>query len=146
MYDIVSPLGSALEVLYRRSLGPFHGWVGGEGLTGHLKAAFVKQAQCSFSNYYFFLAVLVLHCWVGAFSGRGEQGHSPVAVGKLLIEVASLVVEHGLSSCHPPAQLPHNMWNLPGPGIEPVSPALAGRFLTTGPPGESPLLLKGMLI
>lgn len=37
MYDIVSPLGSALEVLYRRSLGPFHGWVGGEGLTGHLK-------------------------------------------------------------------------------------------------------------
>ena len=24
------------------------------------------------------------------------------------------------------------MWNLPGPGIEPVSPALAGIFLTTG--------------
>ena len=24
------------------------------------------------------------------------------------------------------------LWNLPGPGIEPVSPALAGRFLTTG--------------
>ena len=24
------------------------------------------------------------------------------------------------------------MWSLPGPGIEPVSPALAGRFLTTG--------------
>ena len=30
------------------------------------------------------------------------------------------------------------MWNLPGPGIEPVSPALAGRFSTTGPPGKSP--------
>ena len=27
--------------------------------------------------------------------------------------------------------------NLPRPGIEPVSPALAGRFLTTGPPGKS---------
>ena len=27
------------------------------------------------------------------------------------------------------------MWNLPG--IEPVSPALAGKFLTTGPPGVS---------
>ena len=26
------------------------------------------------------------------------------------------------------------MWNLPRPGIEPMSPALAGRFLTTGPP------------
>ena len=29
------------------------------------------------------------------------------------------------------------MWDLPGPGIEPVSPALAGRLLTTGPkPGD----------
>ena len=25
------------------------------------------------------------------------------------------------------------MWDLPGAGIEPVSPALADRFLTTGP-------------
>ena len=30
------------------------------------------------------------------------------------------------------------MWDLPGPGIEPVSPALAGRFLTTVPPGKVP--------
>ena len=29
------------------------------------------------------------------------------------------------------------MWNLPEPGIEPESPALAGRFLTTEPPGKS---------
>ena len=29
------------------------------------------------------------------------------------------------------------MWDLPGPGLEPVSPALAGGFLTTAPPGES---------
>ena len=29
------------------------------------------------------------------------------------------------------------MWDLPGPGIEPVSPALASRFLTTAPPGKS---------
>ena len=29
---------------------------------------------------------------------------------------------------------------IPGPGIEPVSPALAGEFLTTGPPGKSRLL------
>ena len=29
------------------------------------------------------------------------------------------------------------MWDLPGPGLEPVSPALAGRFLTTAPPGKS---------
>ena len=29
------------------------------------------------------------------------------------------------------------MWDLPGPGLEPVSPALAGRFLTTVPPRKS---------
>ena len=34
------------------------------------------------------------------------------------------------------------MWSLPRPGIKPVSPALAGRFLTTGPPGKSLLLLN----
>ena len=28
------------------------------------------------------------------------------------------------------------MWDLPGPGIEPMFPALAGGFLTTGPPGK----------
>ena len=28
------------------------------------------------------------------------------------------------------------MWDLPRPGIEPVSSALAGRFLTTAPPGK----------
>ena len=30
------------------------------------------------------------------------------------------------------------MWDLPGPGLESVSPALAGGFLTTAPPGKSP--------
>ena len=29
------------------------------------------------------------------------------------------------------------MWDLPGPQLEPVSPALAGGFLTTAPPGKS---------
>ena len=28
------------------------------------------------------------------------------------------------------------MWDLPRPGLEPVSPALAGRLLTTAPPGK----------
>ena len=28
------------------------------------------------------------------------------------------------------------MWDIPEPGIEPVSPALAGGFLTTVPPGK----------
>ena len=30
------------------------------------------------------------------------------------------------------------MWELPGPGLEPVSPALAGGFLATVLPGKPP--------
>ena len=41
----------------------------------------------------------------------------------------------GFSSCGTWA--PGGMWNLPRPGIEPMSPALAGRFLTTEPLGKS---------
>ena len=33
------------------------------------------------------------------------------------------------------------MWDLPGPGLEPVSPALAGGFLTTAPPGKPPIII-----
>ena len=29
------------------------------------------------------------------------------------------------------------IWALPGPGIEPMSPALAGRFFTTEPPAAA---------
>ena len=37
------------------------------------------------------------------------------------------------------------MWDLPGPGIEPVSPASAGGFFTTEPPGKpiTRVLIKG---
>ena len=37
------------------------------------------------------------------------------------------------------------MWDLPGPGIEPVSPALAGGFITTAQPGK-PLLLYFLIL
>ena len=42
----------------------------------------------------------------------------------------------GLSSCGMQAWLLRGMWDLPGPGLEPVSPALAGGFLTTASPGK----------
>ena len=45
---------------------------------------------------------------------------------------ASVVVAGGLSC--PEHEVARN---LPGPGTEPRSPALSGRFLTTGPPGKS---------
>ena len=43
----------------------------------------------------------------------------------------SVVVARGLSSCGARAQLLCSMGNLPRPGLEPVSPALAGGLLTT---------------
>ena len=42
----------------------------------------------------------------------------------------------GFSGCGPQATLPHIMWDRPRPGMEPVSPALAGRLLTTGHQGN----------
>ena len=45
----------------------------------------------------------------------------------------SIVVAHGLSNCGVQAWLLHGVGGLPGPGIEPVSPALAGEFFTTEP-------------
>ena len=58
----------------------------------------------------------------------------------------SRALEHRLSSCGAQAQLLSSMWDLPGPGLEPESPALAGGFLTTAQPGKSPcgLLSCGM--
>ena len=45
----------------------------------------------------------------------------------------------GLSSWGPQVWLPCGMWTPPRPGIKPMSPALAGGFLATGPPGKSSL-------
>ena len=60
----------------------------------------------------------------------------------LLIAVASLVAEQGsrragFSSCGSRAYSLRGMWDLPGPGLKLVSPAVAGGFLTTAPPGKS---------
>ena len=47
--------------------------------------------------FFFLLAALCLGCCTRAFSSCGEQGLLFFAVRGLLIAVASLVVEHGLS-------------------------------------------------
>ena len=53
---------------------------------------------------------------------------------------ASVAAACGLRRCGSQAQLLLVMWNLPGPGIEPVSPALAGGFLSSVPPAKSSML------
>ena len=65
-----------------------------------------------------------------------------IVVCGFLTAVASLVAEYGLQwlwhmGSRAWTYLPHGMWNLPGPEIKPMSPALAGRLLTTGVPGKS---------
>ena len=54
------------------------------------------------------------------------------------INCGSQALERGLNNCGTQASLLRGVWNLPGSGIEPVSPALAGRFFTTELPGKPP--------
>ena len=50
-------------------------------------------------------------------------------------------LESRLSSCGARASLLRGVWELPGPGLEPLSPTLAGGFLTTAPPGKPYIFL-----
>ena len=87
------------------------------------------------------MAALGLRFRVRTFSSCGKQGPLFIAVRGPFTIAASLVAEHRLqtrrlSSCGARAWLLRGMWDIPGPGLEPVSPALAGRFSTTAPPGK----------
>ena len=68
----------------------------------------------------------------GPFSHRGEWGHSDcgarASVGR------GFCLDHRLLGT--PAALLHSTWELPGSGIEPMSPALAGGFFAKEPPGK----------
>ena len=92
------------------------------------------------------MAVLGLRLCARAFSSCGKRGPLLIAVRRPLTIAASPVAEHRLqtrrlSNCGSWAQLLRGMWDLPRPGLEPVSPALAGRFSTTAPPGKPCVLL-----
>ena len=85
------------------------------------------------------MALLGLRFCARAFSSCGKRGPLFIVVHRPLTIVASLVAEHRLqtrrlSNCGSWAQPLRSMWDLPRPGLEPVSPALAGRFSTTAPP------------
>ena len=72
------------------------------GKTSHVTPQ--KQKHSGFLFFFFnvclfiylFLAALGLRCCAWAFSSGSERGLLFVAVRELLIEVTSLVVEHGL--------------------------------------------------
>ena len=100
-----------------------------------------REILTFFFLIFLFLAVLGLRFCARAFSSCGKRGPVLIAVREPLTIAASLVAEHRLqtrrlSSCGSRAQLLRSMWDLPRPELEPVSPALAGRFSTTAPPGK----------
>ena len=87
------------------------------------------------------MAVLGLRFCARAFSSCGKRWPLFIAVRGALTVAASLVAEHRLqtrrlSDCGSRDQLLRGMWDPPRPGLEPVFPALAGRFSTTAPPGK----------
>ena len=87
------------------------------------------------------MAVLGLRFCARAFSSCGKRGPLFIAVHRPPTIAASPVAEHRLqtrrlSSCGSRAQPLRGTWDLPGLGHEPVSPALAGGFPTTAPPGK----------
>ena len=103
--------------------------------------------------YLFFFSCVGSSFRVRAFSSCGKRGPLFIVVqGPLFIAVrgpltiaAPPIAGHRLqtrrlSSCGSRAQLLRGMWDLPRPGLEPVSPALAGRFSTAAPPGKPGIL------
>ena len=80
------------------------------------------------------LFVTAHRLWVAALRlplVAGSRGYSPAAACRLQ-SAGSIVVEHDGHSCPISCRIP-----VPRPGTEPGSPAVQGRFSTTGPPGKS---------
>ena len=93
------------------------------------------------------MAVLGFRFCARAPSSCGKWGPLFIAVREPLITAASPAAEHRLqmrrlSNCGSRAQLLRGMWDPPRPGLEPVSPALAGRLSATGPPGKPKFLVS----
>ena len=105
----------------------------------------------SFFFFFNFIATLFIYFFIfgcvgssvraRAFSSYGKRGPLLIAVRGPFTTAAPPVAGHRLqtrrlSSCGPRAQPLRGMWDPPRPGLEPVSPALAGRLSTTAPPGK----------
>ena len=71
-----------------------------------------------------------------AFSSCRGWGLLRCCQARALGTWATPVAAHWLSSYGIQAYLSCRVWDLPGPGIKPMSPALAGWFFTTKPPGK----------
>ena len=82
------------------------------------------------------MAVLGLRFCARAFSSCGKWGPLLIPMRGPLTAAEHRLQTRRLSNCGPWAQLLRGMWDPPRPGLEPVSPAPAGRPSTTAPPGK----------
>ena len=88
--------------------------------------------------FHLFMAMLGLHCCTQAFSCCREWWlFSSCSAKASQWGAFSLALARGLRSWGAWAWLLRSVRNYPRPGIEPISPALAGRFLTPGSAGKS---------
>ena len=111
---------------------------------------------------FFFLIIIYLFiylfwlCWVfvsvrglppvAASGGHSSSRRAGLSLSRPLLlrstgfrRTGSAIVARGPSHSAACGTFPDqgsNPWDLPRPGLEPVSPALAGRFSTTAPPGK----------
>ena len=90
-------------------------------------------ARASHCSGFFYCGARALGTWTSVF------------VACRLSSCGSWALELRLSSCRAQAQLLLGMWDLPRPGVEPMSLEFAGRFLTIAPPGKSPLSILTVL-
>ena len=119
----------------------------------------VSHCRISFKAWLLFIYLLAVWVFVaapGLFSSFGELGllsgctaaqaclcsgiscSRARALGLMgFSSGSSWALEHRLNCCGAEAWLLCDLWDLLGPGIEPMSPAMAGRFITTEPPGKS---------
>ena len=82
-------------------------------------------------------STLYLLCTASVVAEHRFQGSKSAVVAVCKLNSCCFwALEHRLNSCDSWAQLFHSMWDLPRPGIKPMSPALAGGFFTTEPPGK----------
>ena len=96
--------------------------------------------------YFKFIYLFIYFCCAGSSSLREgplqlRQAGATLHRGARASIAASPVAEHRLqtrrlSSCGSRSQPLRGMWDPPRPGLEPVSPAPAGRLSTTAPPGK----------
>ena len=92
----------------------------------HVSTIFQKEQLYLFLNIFSFFKQC-FYLFIFGCVGSSLCMLSLVVVCKLLTAAVSPVAVHvSFSSCGAQAQLPCGMWKLPGPGIEPLFPALEG--------------------